>query len=428
MQIQTVPIHRQSRRHLALLGVTTLLLSSCQIFGLHEHVETMEAFGVVTIQVSPVPSGTAPTYALAWTSDKGGELESAGFHQLPSGGIAAFTLRTDRVYTVGAFTDTNGNGSYDAGEPGDYVKGVKPRSLGDPDVQSKISKLTLHTNHGLPPGKTIAIPKENKELGRQLNLSLGEVVTLDEQRFATDAGGSGLWRPMDFLHEHRPGIYFTEPYDPARVPVLLVYGIGGTPQDFRYFANHFDRKRYQVWFYHYPSGMRLERVARAMSTGLNLLRARYGFKQCDVVAHSMGGLVARVGIDEAVRSAGVDFIPRFASIATPWGGHAAASSGIRRLKKPVPSWLDVAPESAFLTELYETPLPKGTKYLLIYGSQKGGPFWIKGENDGVVTVASETDSRVKKDAASVIHLSYGHVEILQRDQTVAETLKFLGSG
>jgi hypothetical protein len=142
----------------------------------------------------------------------------------------------------------------------------------------------------------------------------------------------------------------------------------------------------------------------------------------------MGGLVARAGIEEAVRSAGVNFIARFVSISTPWGGHQAASAGIRRLKKPVPSWLDVAPESEFLREIYETPLPAGTRYLLIYGSKEGGPFWVKGENDGVVTVASETDPRIKNDAASVVHLPYGHVEILEQNKTLAETLRFLAGG
>src|SRR4029077_18086630 len=213
----------------------------------------------------------------------GGELRSAGLQRVGSDGLASFTLRTDRSYAVGAFTDTNGNQSYDTGEPADYVRGIRPQSLGDPSVRSKVLRLTLMSRHNLPPGTTIAIPKENAELGGQLNLALGEVVSLDDKRFETDAGGSGLWRPLDFLSNNRLGIYFTEPYDPARVPVLLVYGIGGTPQDFRYFSDHFDRKRYQVWFFHYPSGMRLERVARAMATGLNLLKQRYGFKQCDVV-------------------------------------------------------------------------------------------------------------------------------------------------
>jgi uncharacterized alpha/beta hydrolase family protein len=164
-----------------------------------------------------------------------------------------------------------------------------------------------------------------------------------------------------------------------------------------------------------------------MAGGLNILRRRYGFRQCDVVAHSMGGLVARAGIDEAIRYAGVNFIPKFVSISTPWGGHAAASAGIRRLRKPVPSWIDVAPQSEFLAGIYAAPLPRGTRHLLIYGSKEKGSFWLKGENDGVVTVKSETDPRIKDAASSVLHLPYGHVEILEKDKTLAQVLQFLNS-
>jgi hypothetical protein len=140
----------------------------------------------------------------------------------------------------------------------------------------------------------------------------------------------------------------------------------------------------------------------------------------------MGGLVARAAINQAVHIAGVNYIPRFVSISTPWGGHSAATAGIRRLKKPVPSWLDVAPESEFLQRAYATPLPQGTSHLLIYGSKEGGPFWLKGENDGVVTVQSETDPRIKKNATKVVHLPYGHVDILSQPKTLSETERFLG--
>ncbi len=413
---------RLSRCYVYLVAPT--LLCSCQLLGLRQHVEKMEEFGIVTVRVSPLPTGAAPTYALAWTADDG-ELRSAGFQQIRPDGLAAFTLRTDRSYAVGAFTDRNRNDRYDVGEPVDYVREVTPVSLADPNAVARRIRLTLLPQHNFPPGTSIAIPKKNKELGGELNIALGEIVTLDDPRFATDAGGGGLWRPMDFLSNNRLGIYFTEPYDPSRIPVLFVYGIGGTPQDWHYFIPHFDRKRYQVWFFHYPSGMRLPRVARAMATGLELLRERYGFRQCDVVAHSMGGLVSRAAIDDTVQLAGFDFIPKFVSISTPWGGHQAAESGIRRLKKPVPSWLDVAPESEFLARLYATPLPAGTRHLLIYGSKQGGPFWLKGENDGVVTVASETDPRVKQGATRIEHLPYGHVEILEQEKTLRDTTQFL---
>ena len=386
----------------------------------------MEAHGAIAVQVSPVLS-TAPTYALAWTSVNGEKPESAGLQQVGPDGVASFLLRIDRTYAVGAFTDENRNNAYDVGEPADYIRDVRPLSLSDPNVRPRILKLNLQPRHGLPAGTTIAIPKENKELGGELNLALGEVVSLDDKRFATDVGGGGLWRPLDFLSNNRLGIYFTEPYDQRRIPVLLVYGIGGTPQDWRYFSYQFDRKRYQLWFFHYPSGARLGRISHAMAAGLNLLQQRYGFTQCDVIAHSMGGLVAATGINEAVRTAGVNFVPKFVSISTPWGGHQAAEAGIRRLKKPVPSWLDVAPNSEFLERMYLSRLPGGTRHLLIYGSKPGGPFWLKGENDSVVTVESETDPRIKNSASQVVHLPYGHVEILSEQQTLAETLRFLNS-
>ena len=97
-------------------------------------------------------------------------------------------------------------------------------------------------------------------------------------------------------------------------------------------------------------------------------------QKCHVVAHSIGGLVSRAAITKAVSAEGSNFIPRFVSISTPWCGHAAAESGIRHLKKPVPSMIDVAPESDYLRSLYTTPLPKGTTHDLIYGSTKGGYF------------------------------------------------------
>ena len=407
------------------LAFCVVLLPSCSIIGLRRQVEKLEAHGAITIQVTPAPQGKAPTYALAWIMENGKRKASAGFQRVRPDGLASFSLLVNHTYRVGAFTDENGNHAYDVGEPLAFVKDVKPLLLDDPKVRPKIWKLTLRRDFGLPAGTVIAVPKEDKSLGGKLNVVLGDVVSLDEKRFAEKEGSGGLWRPLDFLTGNSLGIYFLEPYDPNRVPVLFVYGIGGSPQDMRYFMEHFDKKRYQCWFLNYPSGMRLERVARAMATGLNTLKQRYGFKECYVVAHSMGGLVARAALDSEAKSAGINFIPKFVTISTPWGGHKAAESGIRHLKKPVPSWLDVAPGSDFLLAMYAAPLPKGTTYYLIYGSKEGGPFWLKGDNDGVVTVASETDPRIKREASSVTHFPYGHVEILSQGETLAKVLDSL---
>ena len=401
-----------------LSALLVLSLTSCSVLGLKKEVEIMEQRGGVTIQVKPAPVGEAPTYAAAWRVVDGVPKDSAGFQVVRSDGIAAFSLRTDTSYRVGAFTDENGNGALDAGEPFGRQLDVRPVPLTDPSARIKVWPITLTRDYGLAAGTVIQVPKENRKLGGKLNIALGDVVSLDDKRFLESVGGKGLWRPLDFLSKNTVGLYFTEPYDPKRTPVVLVYGIGGSPQDWRYFIEHFDRSQHQIWFYHYPSGMRLDRVSRTLAASLIQLRQRHGFPVCHVVAHSMGGLVARTALTEAVSQAGTNFIPHLVTVSTPWGGHEAAASGIRHLKKPVPSWLDVTPDSPFLTRLYATPLPAGTTHDLIYGSIKDGPFWLKGQNDGVVTVSSETDLRVFRSTRSSKHLFREHVEILNQPETI----------
>jgi pimeloyl-ACP methyl ester carboxylesterase len=408
-----------------LVALCLPLLSSCSILGLRKQVEQLDAHGAITIRISPASKGPAPTYALAWIEENGVRKESAGFQTVRPDGLAAFTLLANRTYHIGAFTDENGNRAYDAGEPLAVLTDMHPRLLDRPDVQPKLWKLTLQRYHGLPSGAVIAVPKEDKKLGGAMKVAFGEVVSLDDPRFAAQDGSEGLWRPLEFLTGNAVGIYFTEPYDPARIPVVFVYGIGGSPQDLRWLMEHFDKKRYQCWFLQYPSGVRLERVATTLAAGLNLLKHEHHFERCYLVAHSMGGLVSHVALAEAVRRERVNYIPRLVTISTPWGGHKAAESGIRHLKHPVPSWLDVAPASQYLTTLYATPLPAGTTHDLIYGSTPGGPFWMKEPNDGTVTVASETDPRAARKARSVTHYPYSHVGILSQEVTLGKVLESL---
>ena len=136
------------------------------------------------------------------------------------------------------------------------------------------------------------------------------------------------------------------------------------------------------------------------------------------MADSTGGLVAGAGIREAGRKGATNLFPRFVSISTPWAGHQAVESGIRHFSKPVPSWLDVRPESDFLLAFYATPLPAGTRHDLIYGEKTTSSRWIDSPNDGVVTVKSELEPRIKKHAASVTRFPYDHVEILNEQATV----------
>ena len=170
-------------RHLfsASPAIAACLLSSCSIIGLRRHVETLEARGGITVQVSPAPKGDAPTYALAWRMENGARKDSAGFQPVRADGFASFNLCMADTYRVGAFTDENRNGAYDAGEPLGLINDVKPLSLSDPSVKPKIWKLTLTRTHDLPAGTVIHLPKENKELGGRTNIALGDVVSLEKR-------------------------------------------------------------------------------------------------------------------------------------------------------------------------------------------------------------------------------------------------------
>jgi pimeloyl-ACP methyl ester carboxylesterase len=371
----------------------------------------MEAHGGIVVQVSPLPKGSIPTYALVWSRGDDGELESAGFQRLPSGGIAAFSLLTNHYYSVGAFTDENKNGKYDAGEPFGRIENVVPQSFAEGSAQPRVLPLPLTRENNFPAGTVIEVPTKNESLGTVLNIAVGDVVSLDDPRFAVDTGSAGMWRPLDFLTDNTVGIYFIEDYDAKRIPVVLVYGIGGSVQDWRKVIEQLDRSKYQVWFFHYPSGMRLERLARVMSTGLLLLKQRHEFSQCDVVAHSMGGLISTTAVRFAVDAAGTNFIPHLVTVSTPFGGHKAAALGVRHLKKPVPSWIDVKPESDFLHALYSKPFPKGTKHDLIYGEL--------GADDGVVTVDSELEPRITNRVASITGFHSGHEQILNEAETIS---------
>lgn len=98
-------------------------------------------------------------------------------------GIASFNLDLGSTYRVGAFTDENGNGALDGGEPFAMEKDVRPVPLADPKAVVKIRKLVLTRDSGLAAGTVIQVPKENHEMGGKTNIALGDIASLDEKRF-----------------------------------------------------------------------------------------------------------------------------------------------------------------------------------------------------------------------------------------------------
>lgn len=115
---------------------------------------------------------------------------------------------------------------------------------------------------------------------------------------------------LGFLDPNRTeklrGIYMLEPYDPNRIPVIMVHGLWSSPltwmpmfNDLRSFQEL--RRNYQFWFYQYPTGQPFWISATQMRSDLFELRRTLDpegthavLDHMVLVGHSMGGLVSRM--------------------------------------------------------------------------------------------------------------------------------------
>ncbi len=341
---------------------------------------------------------------------------------LVTGGAFTFSVTNPQNQYLGAFADANGNHRMDPGEASWIYQAETGEAAPLPFTGGK-RKLgvrgRLAENNDSPPGLRQAVDRALAGRGvgqfitrRGVRFSIGETADLNEPRFQATRGEEGLWTPATLAITHGFGIYFREPYDPDRIPVLFIHGAGGSPQDWRMAMEKLDRKRYQAWFYFYPSGMRLNDAAAALNTGVGDLHSRYHFPRLDVVAHSMGGLVARKFILKNALDEKNDYIKTFITFSTPWDGHEAAAMGVKWAPSVVPSWHDMKQGSPFLNHLFNQRLKGKVSYHLFHSHRaKYSPFLPK-ENDGSISVASERRPEALAEARSEQGYNEDHVSIL----------------
>jgi pimeloyl-ACP methyl ester carboxylesterase len=331
------------------------------------------------------------------------------------------------TYGIVAFEDANANLRYESGEPflrmnpaklivckaGEAFKDIalvipadgRPREEGDIDVAALQAR---------PPADQM-----QATLGEVT--AVGEIAAMDDPRFTDEVGVIGLWRPFDFVFEYRPGIYFLEPYDPKKIPVLFVHGITGHPANFRTIVAHLDRSRYQPFMYFYPSGGHLGLIADHLTQTMMKLEARYGFRKFYVIAHSMGGLTARGFILRHNELAPSVSIPLFVSLSTPWGGHKGATYGVKMSPAVVRVWYDMAPDSEYLRSLYykdpetikvpRTLAPK-TAHHLMFSFRRSGSVTMGEADDDTVTVSSQLIWDAQRDAVHLYGFNETHMSIL----------------
>ncbi len=105
----------------------------------------------------------------------------------------------------------------------------------------------------------------------------------------------------------RRGIYFLEPFDPDKIPVIFIHGLMSSPHAWVNFVNTLDanpefRKSYQPWVLFYPSGGPIAGNALRLREELADIAKNYPLKRNIVlVGHSMGGILSQMQVTNSKR-------------------------------------------------------------------------------------------------------------------------------
>lgn len=390
------------------LGAGALLLSllpGCTLVQLRQESGEFASSTVLAGRVECAGQSLQPLVVAAVALD-GGTPRVAHHARLHACGGYELVVGAGR-HAVLAFADRNGNGRHDAGEPLAELAPVSASGTG----------VVFGLDLALPATADARVPAVAAGLARLPALphstQAGATLALDDPAFGADEAAQGYWAPMSFFRRNGGNIYALEPFDPGRVPVLFVHGAAGSPRDLQPLIERLDRRRYQAWFYAYPSGAAVESMGYLLYWKLLNLQLRHRFTQWALVAHSMGGLVART----ALAGLGPEVpAPRlFVSISTPWGGEPGAELGVRHSPAVVPSWHDMRPEGPFMAALFNRPLPATTEHVLLFG-HKGGYSLMRPNTDGTVTLASQLRPEAQAGARRVLGFDEDHMSILSSPQ------------
>jgi pimeloyl-ACP methyl ester carboxylesterase len=106
--------------------------------------------------------------------------------------------------------------------------------------------------------------------------------------------------------EKDAGLYLTEPFEPDRIPVVMIHGLTSSPLVWRTIATNLMadpviRKNYQFWYVYYPTGMPVAESAASIRDDIAAIRKTYDPRGASVasrhiviVGYSMGGVIAHI--------------------------------------------------------------------------------------------------------------------------------------
>jgi pimeloyl-ACP methyl ester carboxylesterase len=418
---------------IVILGFVVFLVGCSTILAVKDQQRRADTTAVLAGTVSTAEPARGPLVVtlLARAND---DYVLVDWFTAPKAGPWVFGVQPG-TYWIAAFEDVNGDGACDD-EPVVRPDLAHPFVL-EPGARVANVDLVIRRNvRALRAGRLVLrdlVQSGDQQQSKSLYALgvAGKVATLADPRFDPAMGQEGMWQYYDFLLSAEAGIYFLEPYDPQRIPVLFVHGIGGTPRDFEHLVQSLDRRRFQPWVAYYPTGGRLDVAVPWLDQLFTRLQVELGFREVVVVAHSMGGLVARGFVLHHDASDPHHVVTMLVTISSPLGGMASAGEGVAKSPVVVRSWYGLAPGSDYLEGLYyEDPkthtkrrrLPARIAYHLMFGFKGGGR---DGSSDGVVSVASQLRPEAQEEARTIRGFDEDHTSILASPAVAAHLAEIL---
>ena len=154
--------------------------------------------------------------------------------------------------------------------------------LNQPKIEVASAIVPLETDLSTPLAHTLSQP------------------ALDDSRLST----LGLLKPEKAAEVR--GLYMLEPFQPDKIPVVMVHGLWSSPVTWMEMFNDLRsdpqvREHYQFWFYMYPTGQPFWHSAAEMRKDMEHVRQvvdpqdkNPSLDQMVLVGHSMGGLVSKL--------------------------------------------------------------------------------------------------------------------------------------
>lgn len=351
---------------LAVITGLALAVPGCTFRELNKNQKEIDRAGRLYISIEGEPFEDHPVYValVREPEDDMAAVTVETYKNLPEIGPAELRAPSGQYFVV-AFQDVNANKRYDHSEP--FAVYGEPAAI-DLWPGRVIRDLTLSMDVPVLSGHWS--PQQLQDRGIKLSdrvTDFGTKITLDDPRFDREVARTGMWKPAEFIHGNNPGLYMLEDYDPAKIPVVFVHGIGGSPRHFATIIEQMDRERFQPWLIYYPSALPLQDLGDYLQTCLHRMRPDFGHHDYVVVSHSMGGLVAWAGLRTHLEQTATPYIDLVVTIHSPLGGMASAAAGVDHAPIVMECWHDLDPRSDFLKAIYNDPLPDDIPYHLFYG-------------------------------------------------------------